>query len=104
MSNVGREMANAKIGREKFALWCTLSVNIRNEHIIWGIVLQVQGVCFNDFPDQCVACTEYTETRNDLSSQLMWMIGTGTGYMPPYMNKVVKECKRYHKRKVEYLR
>ena len=70
---------------------------------MWGIVLEVQRACFNEFPDQCVGCPEYSETRQDQATQLILL--TGMGMMPsPYAKKIVKECKRYHKRKVEYLR
>ncbi|MGD0203635.1 MAG: hypothetical protein ABSC20_06995 [Candidatus Bathyarchaeia archaeon] len=65
--------------------------------------MEVQHVCFNEFPDQCAGCTEYSETRQDQTRQLMLLSGIGMMY-PPYGEKVVKECKRYHKRKVDYLR
>jgi hypothetical protein len=66
------------------------------------MVLEVQRVCFNEFPDQCVGCPEYSETRQDQATQLMLMAGMGM-YPPLYAGKVIKECKLYHKRKVEYL-
>ncbi|MGA3290359.1 MAG: hypothetical protein ABSD42_08990 [Candidatus Bathyarchaeia archaeon] len=65
--------------------------------------MEVQYACFNEFPDQCAGCPEYSETRQDQAPQLSLLSGMGMMY-PPYMEKVVKECKRYHKRKVEYLR
>jgi len=64
----------------------------------------MQHTCFNEFPDQCSRCPEYTEKTNDQSMQLIWQIGTGIANPSPYLKKVVKECKLYHKRKVEYLR
>jgi len=66
--------------------------------------LQVQNACFKEFPDQCVGCPEYSETRQDQAAQIMWLLGTGMLYHPPYGKEVIKECKLYHKRKVEYLR
>ena len=66
-----------------------------------GSKLEVQFACFNEFPDQCVACPEYREIKQDQASQLS--LFTGMTYLP-YGEKIVKECKRYHKRKVEYLR
>jgi len=65
--------------------------------------LEVQHVCFNEFPDQCIGCPEYSETRQDQATQLMLLARMGMMYPPPYGKKVVKECKVYHKRKVEYL-
>ena len=61
-------------------------------------------MCFKEFPDQCTGCPDYSETRKDQSTQLMWLAGTGIVYPTLYANKVIRECKRYHKRKVEYLR
>jgi len=64
--------------------------------------LEVQHVCFNEFPDQCTGCPEYSETRQDQATQFM-LAGMGMMYPPPYYwKRIVKECKRYHKRKVEY--
>ncbi|MGA3288695.1 MAG: hypothetical protein ABSD42_00445 [Candidatus Bathyarchaeia archaeon] len=65
--------------------------------------MEVQYACFNEFPDQCPGCPEYSETKSDQASQLLLLSGMGMMY-PPYIAKVVKECKRFHKRKVEYLR
>jgi hypothetical protein len=70
---------------------------------MWGLNLEVQHVCFNEFPDQCMGCPEYRETRQNKAAQLALLSGMGMMY-PPYVEKTVKECKRYHKRKVEYLR
>ncbi|HLN89450.1 MAG TPA: hypothetical protein VK253_05230 [Candidatus Binatia bacterium] len=67
-------------------------------------MMQVQRACFNEFPDQCAACPDYRETKIDGASQFMWLAGMATVYPTPYMGKIVRECKRYHKRKVEYLR
>jgi hypothetical protein len=68
---------------------------------MWGLLLlEIQRLCFNEFPDECVACPEYRETRIDQASQLTFL--TGMTYLP-HMAKIVKECKRYYKRKVEYL-
>jgi hypothetical protein len=63
--------------------------------------LEVQNACFNEFPDQCTGCPEYSETRKVQETQLLPLSGMGMMY-PPYMEKVIKECKRFHKRKVEY--
>jgi len=68
-----------------------------------GSKLEVQFACFNEFPDQCVGCPEYGETRLDQATQLSLLSGIGMMY-PSYTAKVVKECKRFHKRKVEYMR
>jgi hypothetical protein len=68
---------------------------------MWGVVLLEElRPCFNGFPDECVACPEYRETRHDQASQLIFF--AGMTYLPN-MATIVKECKRYHKRKVEYL-
>lgn len=67
-------------------------------------MLEVQRACFNEFPDECVECPEYKETRQDQASQLSLLAGMGMMTPLPYAAKIVKECKRYHKRKVEYLR
>jgi hypothetical protein len=72
-----------------------------NHLSIWGIVLEVQRLCFNEFPDKCVGCPDYREYRQDLTTQLILQAGTGFIYPMPYA-KVVKECKLYHKRKIEY--
>ena len=66
--------------------------------------MEVQRVCFNEFPDECIGCSEYSETRQDQATQLMLLAGVGVMYRSPYLKKVVKECKLYHKRRVEYLR
>jgi len=65
-------------------------------------VLQVQNACFNDFPDQCAECPDYCETKVEPLSQYPWLAEIVTMYPPNFASKVVKECKRYHKRKVEY--
>jgi hypothetical protein len=67
------------------------------------VLLEVERPCFNEFPDQCAGCPEYRETRQDQTEQLAVLTGLGMLYSP-YIEKTVKECKRYHKRKVEYLR
>jgi len=66
--------------------------------------VEVQYACFNEFPDQCVGCPEYTEVRHDQAAELTLLAGLGTFVPPQFTGKIVKECKRYHKRKVEYLR
>jgi hypothetical protein len=71
---------------------------------VWGAFLQLQNICFKEFPDQCARCPEYSETTKDQSMQLMWLTGTGIVYPPLYMYKIIKECKRYNKRKIEYIR
>jgi len=67
-------------------------------------MLEVQHVCFNEFPDKCTGCPDYDEIRQDQTTQLMLLAGGGVMYPLAYLKKVVKECKLYHKRKVEYLR
>jgi hypothetical protein len=74
------------------------------ERVRGGRVLQVQQCCFNEFPDQCTECPEYSETRQDQATQLMLLAGMGMMYAQPYLKKVIKECRLYHKRKVEYLK
>src|SRR5674476_1160032 len=69
---------------------------------IGEVVLQVQHACFNDFPDQCTGCPDYSETKMEPLSQYTWLAGMVTMYPPHYVSRVVKECKRYHKRRVEY--
>ena len=76
---------------------------LNSPNITWGVVLmEVERPCFNDFPDQCVACPEYRETRQGQIEELGLLAGSGMIYSP-YFGRIVKECKRYHKRKVEYL-
>ena len=65
--------------------------------------MEVQDLCFNDFPDQCVGCPEYSEVRQDQRAELALLAGLGTFVSQQFKGKVVKECKRYHKRKVEHL-
>jgi hypothetical protein len=65
-------------------------------------VLEVQDVCFNDFPDQCVGCPEYTEVHQDQKAEFTLLSCPGTFVPPQFMRKTVKECKKYHKCKVEY--
>ncbi|MGD0204170.1 MAG: hypothetical protein ABSC20_09740 [Candidatus Bathyarchaeia archaeon] len=65
--------------------------------------MEVQYACFNEFPDQCAGCPEYSETRQDQATQLTLLAGMGMMNPVPYAEKIVKECKRYHKRKVEYM-
>jgi len=65
--------------------------------------LQEQLACFKEFPNQCGGCSQYRETRQDLTEQLTWMSGMGLAY-PQYPIKIVKECIAYHKRVVEYLK
>ena len=64
------------------------------------MLLEIQRLCFSGFPDECAACPEYRETKHDQSSQLIFFAGMTC---MPTMATIVKECKRYHKRKVEYL-
>ncbi len=69
-----------------------------------GELLQVPHMCLNEFPDECVGCPDYKETRQNQTSQFFLMLAMRVVY-PPIMGRLVtKECKRYHKRKVEYLR
>ena len=63
-------------------------------------MLEIERLCFNGFPDECVACPEYREIRHGHGAELVFF--AGMTYVPN-MAKIVKECKRYHKRKVEYL-
>jgi hypothetical protein len=68
---------------------------------MWGLVLlEVEHPCFKNFPDECIACPEYRETKKDQASPLIFF--PGMTYVPD-MPRIVKECKRYNKRKVEYL-
>lgn len=67
------------------------------------MLLEVLRLCFNEFPDQCVGCPDYTEVCQDHSAEFALLAGLGT-FIPPYPSIIIKECKRYHKRKVEYLR
>jgi hypothetical protein len=67
------------------------------------IVMEVQDMCFNDFPDQCVGCPEYTEIRQDQVTEFTLLAGLGTFTPPQFMRKIIKECKKYHKRRVEYV-
>jgi hypothetical protein len=64
----------------------------------------MQFACFNEFPYQCVGCPEYTEVRQGQRAELALLAGLGTFVPPEFTAKIVKECKRYHKRKVEYLK
>jgi hypothetical protein len=66
-------------------------------------MLEVQNACFSEFPDQCAGCPEYSEFRQNQSPQITLLSGMGMTFLP-YAAKVVKECKLYHKRKVEYLK
>ncbi|MGA2387133.1 MAG: hypothetical protein ABSG33_11465 [Candidatus Bathyarchaeia archaeon] len=66
--------------------------------------MEVQYACFNEFPDQCVGCPEYTEVRQDQRSELALLASLGTFVPPQFTGKIVKECKRYHKRTVEYIK
>ena len=62
--------------------------------------MEVQFECFNEFPDQCAGCPDYTEVQHDHSAEFAWLAGMNSFIA----GKTVKECKRYHKRKVEYMR
>lgn len=66
--------------------------------------MEVQYACFNEFPDQCVGCPEYTEVRQDQRSELALIASLGTFVPPQFTGKIVRECKRYHKRTVEYIK
>jgi len=63
----------------------------------------VQYACFSEFPDQCVGCPEYTEVRVDKTLELSLLSGLGSFSPTQFMAKIVKECQRFHKRKVEYI-
>ena len=65
--------------------------------------MEVQYVCFKEFPDQCIECPEYKESVVDQTPQLTLLAGMGMIYLPDYKKIVIKECSRFHKRKVEYL-
>jgi len=67
------------------------------------MVLELQHLCFKEFPNQCIGCPEYTEVRQDQSSEIAFLAGMSTFVLPQFTGKIVKECKRYHKRKVEYI-
>lgn len=66
-------------------------------------MVELQRLCFKEFPDQCIGCPEYTEVRQDQSSEIAFLAGMSTFVLPQFTGKIVKECKRYHKRKVEYI-
>ena len=70
---------------------------------MWGRKLEVQYACFNDFPDQCVGCPEYTEVRQDQVTETALLASLGTFSIPQFMRKIIKECKKYQKRRVEYI-
>jgi hypothetical protein len=65
--------------------------------------MEVQHLCFNEFPEQCGGCPEYRESLVDQTAQLALLAGMGMIYLPDYKRVIIKECTRYHKRKVEYL-
>jgi hypothetical protein len=65
--------------------------------------LQKHESCFNDFPDHCEGCPEYREKHHDSALPLVLMTGMGMAYPGQYKNVVVKECKLYHKRRVEII-
>ena len=65
--------------------------------------MQSAESCLRGFPDQCEGCSEYRERRYNLALQLIATYTMGMPYPSHYKNAVVKECKRYHKRKVEPL-
>lgn len=67
-------------------------------------MLEEQEACFNAFPYQCVGCSEYTETRQYRLSELTLLAGIANSTAPEYEVKVVKECRRFRKRKIEYLK
>jgi hypothetical protein len=64
--------------------------------------LEAEISCFKDFPDQCEGCSEYHETIQNFAEQASWL--AGAGFYPQPLLKVVKECRAFHKRKVEYQR
>jgi hypothetical protein len=63
----------------------------------------MQLACFNEFPNQCTGCPEYRESWQDHTEQLITLTGMTFVY-PQQLIKVVKECKAFHKRVVEYQR
>ena len=63
--------------------------------------MEVQKACFYEFPDECSDCPEYHEERQDLTDELAWLSWTGFGY-PQHGIIIVKECKAFHKRRVEH--
>ncbi len=65
--------------------------------------MEVQRLCFNEFPEQCGGCSEYSESVVDQTAQFALLASMGMIYLPGYKKITVKECARYHKRKVEYL-
>jgi len=66
--------------------------------------LEAQYACFNEFPDQCSGCPEYTEMRQDQAPMFALVAGLGAFNPPQFTTKTIKECKRYHKQKVEYFK
>jgi len=73
----------------------------RPNYYLGILLLEIQRPCFNGFPDECVACPEYFETVQDQAAQLIFFAGMT---YTPTVAKIVKECKRYPQRKVEYLK
>ena len=65
--------------------------------------MEVQRLCFKEFPDQCVGCPDYSERHQNQGAEFALVSGFGTFFPPQFTTKVIKECKRFHKRKVEYV-
>ncbi len=63
--------------------------------------IEVQSSCFVKFPDKCKGCPEYREMKR---GQVLLFPSWKALFEPVYGEKVVKECRRYHQRKVEYPR
>jgi len=55
----------------------------------------------SEFPNQCNGCPEYRESWQDNTEQLIMLTGMTFAY-PQQLKKLVKECKVFHKRVVEY--
>ncbi len=59
--------------------------------------------CLRAFPDDCEGCPEYREKHYDSTLPLISMTTLGFIYPSQNKNTLIKECKLYHKRKIEPL-
>ena len=66
------------------------------------MLLEVEQLCFKEFPDQCAGCPDYFERRQSGETEYALISGFSTFFPAQFTSRVVKECTRFHKRKVEY--
>lgn len=66
-----------------------------------GAVLGMHDLCFKDFPKQCEGCSEYRVRYPSSLLPLSMLTGKGIVYSERLRNVVIKECKLFHRRKVE---